>query len=105
MIYYSLNKQSANVDFKEATIRGQAPDKGLYFPQTIPQVKKELIRDIENYANEEIALEVIRPYVGNTIPEERLLNIVAETVNFPIPLVQIDESYFSLELFHGPTLA
>jgi threonine synthase len=105
MTYYSLNKQSDKVDFKEATIRGQAPDKGLYFPETIPQVKKELIRNIENYTNEEIALEVIKPYVGNTIPEDRLLKIVTETVSFPIPLVQISDDYFSLELFHGPTLA
>src|SRR5688572_3858632 len=98
MTYYSLNKQSGKVDFKEATIKGQAPDKGLYFPETIPQVKKELISNIENYTNEEIALEVIRPYVGNTIPEERLLKIVTETISFPIPLVQISDDYFSLEL-------
>lgn len=105
MRYYSLNKQSPVVDFKEATIKGQAPDKGLYFPETIPQVNKNFIRDIENYTNEEIALEVIRPYVGDAIPEERLLKIVTETVNFPIPLVQISDTFFSLELFHGPTLA
>jgi threonine synthase len=105
MNYYSLNKQSPAVSFREATIKGQAPDKGLYFPEQIPQVNKNLIRDIENYSNEEIALEVIRPYAGNDIPEDRLLQIVSETVNFPIPLVQISESFFSLELFHGPTLA
>jgi threonine synthase len=105
MTYYSLNKQSPVADFREATIRGQAPDKGLYFPESIPQAGKELIRDIENYTNEEIALEVIRPYVGDTIPEDRLLRIVTETINFPIPLVQLSDSFFSLELFHGPTLA
>lgn len=105
MNYYSLNKQSAVVDFREATIRGQAPDKGLYFPEKIPQVSRKLIENIENYPNEEIALQIIKPYVGDTIPEEKLLKIVTETVNFPIPLVQISDNFFSLELFHGPTLA
>lgn len=105
MKYYSLNKQSAIVDFKKATIAGQAPDKGLYFPETIPQVNKELIDNIEQYSNEEIALQVIQPYVGDTIPMDELKRIVTETVNFDIPLVPINDSIFSLELFHGPTLA
>jgi threonine synthase len=105
MKYYSLNKQSPIVDFKEATINGQAPDKGLYFPERIPQVNKELIGNIEKYSNEEIAFNVISPYVGNTIPQKDLQRIVAETVNFTIPLVPVSENIFSLELFHGPTLA
>ena len=105
MKYYSLNKQSPIVDFKQATINGQAPDKGLYFPESIPVVNKELIDNIEQYSNEEIAFRVIHPYTGNTIPEKDLQQIVAETVNFDIPLVRVTENIFSLELFHGPTLA
>lgn len=105
MKYYSLNKQSQEADFKEATIRGQAPDKGLYFPDTIPQVDKTLIRQIDQYSNEEIAFRVIQPYVGDAIPENELRRIAAETVNFDIPLVQVQENIYSLELFHGPTLA
>jgi threonine synthase len=105
MKYYSTNKQSALVDFKEATILGQAPDKGLYFPETIPQTEKDLIKQIENFSNEEIAFTIIKPYIGETIPDEKLYEIVTETINFPIPLVQVNESIFSLELFHGPTLA
>jgi threonine synthase len=105
MNFYSLNKKSPNVNFKDATINGQAPDKGLYFPENIPQVKNELIANIENISNEEIAFEVIKPYVGNTISEEDLFNIVKETINFPIPLVKVTEDIFSLELYHGPTLA
>jgi threonine synthase len=103
--YYSLNKESPLVDFKEATIRGQAPDKGLYFPEKIPQVDKELIRNIDQIANEEIAFKVIRPYVGDTIQEEDLYQIVSETINFPLPLVKLTDAIYSLELFHGPTLA
>ena len=105
MKYYSTNKNSGLVSFKDATIRGQAPDKGLYFPETIPQIDKGLINDIEKKSNEEIAVQVIRPYVANEIKEEELFKIVSETVNFPIPLVRVDDNIFSLELFHGPTLA
>ncbi len=105
MKYYSTNKQSPFVDFKEATIKGQAPDKGLYFPETIPSVSQEWLDNIDGISNEEIAYRVIRPYTGNTIPEEKLYEIVKETVNFPIPLVQVDNAIYSLELFHGPTLA
>lgn len=105
MLYYSLNKQSPTVDFKQATIAGQAPDKGLYFPETIPQLDKEFIDNIEQFSNEEIAFKVIKPYVGNTIPDEELKRIVSETVNFNIPLVPVSEGISSLELFHGPTLA
>jgi threonine synthase len=103
--YYSLNKQSPIASFKEATILGQAPDKGLYFPEFIPQVDKDLISNIENISNEEIAFRVIKPYIGNEIAEDELYRIVSETVNFPIPLVQVSENISSLELFHGPTLA
>jgi threonine synthase len=105
MKFFSTNKQSSLVDFKEAAIRGQAPDKGLYFPETIPQVEKEVIDGIEKLSNEEIAFKVIRPYVGDTIPDEKLFQIVSETVNFPIPLVKVNDVISSLELFHGPTLA
>jgi len=105
MNYYSLNKQSPVVDFKEATINGQAPDKGLYFPSTIPAVSKDLIDNIESYDNAEIAFSVIHPYAGDVIPENELRRIVSETVNFNIPLVPVTENIFSLELFHGPTLA
>ena len=50
-------------------------------------------------------LQVIQPYVGDIIPEDELRTIVAETINFEFPLVKVDENIFSLELFHGPTLA
>jgi len=105
MKYYSTNKKSPLVDFKVAAIKGQAPDKGLYFPENIPQVERGLIDNIEILSNEEIAFRVIRPFVGDTIGEENLYQIVSETVNFPIPLVPIEEQIYSLELFHGPTLA
>jgi threonine synthase len=105
MQFYSLNKKSPSVNFKDATINGQAPDKGLYFPENIPQLKKEWVDNIENISNEEIAFEVIQPYVGNAINENDLFNIVKETINFNIPLVKVTDNISSQELYHGPTLA
>ena len=105
MQYYSTNNNAPKVNFKTATINGQAPDKGLYFPETIPVFPKHLLENIENYSNEEIAYEAIKPYVGDTIPDDVLKKIIAETINFNIPLVPITDNIFSLELFHGPTLA
>lgn len=105
MNYYSTNNQSPIVNFKEATIKGQAPDKGLYFPELIPKIEKNWIDNIGDFSNEEIAFRVIKPYVGNTLEEEKLFQIVSETVSFPIPLVTINDNISSLELFRGPTLA
>jgi threonine synthase len=105
MNYFSTNHLSAIVNFKDATIKGQAPDKGLYFPEKIPVLDAAFIKNIESYSNEAIAFEVIKPYVEDTIPEAILKNIVEETIHFPIPLKPINDSIFSLELFHGPTLA
>jgi threonine synthase len=105
MQFYSTNKVSANVNFKEATIQGQAPDKGLYFPTSIPLLPKDFINSLNVLSREEIALKVIEPYVAETIPISTLENIVTETINFDIPLVPINEHISSLELYHGPTLA
>lgn len=105
MKYYSLNGKAPFVDFREAALKGQAPDKGLYFPEHIPAVDPSLIENIAGHTIQEIAFQVIRPYVGDCIGAERLRQIVDETLNFPLPLVPLNENIFSLELFHGPTLA
>ena len=105
MLYYSLNKKSPVVDFKEATINGQAPDKGLYFPEVIPILPHDFVAEINSYSKTEIALQVIQPYVADTIPQKELRRIVEETIDFDFPLVEITDSISSLELFHGPTLA
>ena len=105
MKYYSLNRQSPVVDFKTATILGQAPDKGLYFPEKIPAVEPSFFKEIEKKDDAEIAFSVIKPFVGDLIPEDELYRIVSETINFPIPLVKVADTVYSLELFHGPTLA
>lgn len=105
MTYYSTNQQSPIVDFKEATLRGQAPDKGLYFPKTIPALPAIFLKNLPALSKEEIGFTVMQPYVGNTIPAGMLKNIIAETIAFDFPLKKIKENVYSLELFHGPTLA
>lgn len=105
MHYYSTNKRSPLVNFREAAIKGQPPDKGLYFPGSIPVLEEKFLSEMHQYAKEELALEVIRPYVGDTIPENVLRKIVEETIAFDFPLKPVNENIYSLELFHGPTLA
>ncbi|MEO5646852.1 MAG: threonine synthase [Chitinophagaceae bacterium] len=105
MLYYSTNKSSPIVDFRQATIHGQAPDGGLYFPESIPVLPLEFLNNLKSFSNEEIALKVITPYIGDSIPLAAVRKIVNETINFPFPLIKITGSISSLELFHGPTLA
>ena len=105
MQYYSTNHQSPKVNFKEATIKGQAPDKGLYYPEFLPKLPDGFVKNIDQYSKEEIGLTAIQPFVGESIPTNVLKQIVSETVNFDFPVVKINEHIFSLELYHGPTLA
>lgn len=105
MHYFSTNRKSAHVSFRDAVLNGQPDDNGLYFPQTIPRLTDNFLRKFTERSNEEISFEVIRPYVSGTIPDEALFQICVETVDFSFPLVKISDSVSVLELFHGPTLA
>jgi len=105
MKYYNLKDKNETVDFKTATIKGQGKEKGLFFPEFIPQFDKEFIENLNQYADEEIAFRCMKDFVGNEIPENILRQIVSETISFEIPLQKINENIYSLELFHGPTLA
>ena len=105
MQYFSTNRQSAHVSFREATLNGQPADRGLYFPEKIPQLSEEFWRDFSEKSKTQIAFEVIKPFVGDSINEETLFQICDETVNFDFPLVKITENISTLELFHGATLA
>ena len=105
MNYYSLNHNSPRVNFAEAALRGQAPDKGLYFPEHIPQLHKSFIENIKSFSKEEIGFAIMKPYVGETITDVDLQHIINETINFDFPLLKITDNISALELFHGPTLA
>ena len=105
MKYYSLNQNAPIVSFQEAVIQGLAPDKGLYFPESITPISSDFIENIEKYSNEEIAFQVIQQFVGDEIPEINLKQIIAETLCFDFPTVQVEENIYALELYHGPTMA
>ncbi len=105
MNYYSLNNKNHQVTFQQAVINGLAPDKGLYFPENITRLPSSFFDEIEDLSNEEIAFQAIKPFVGNEIPETVLKQIISETINFDFPCVKVEENVFSLELFHGPTMA
>jgi threonine synthase len=105
MNYYSLNKKSSNVTFKEALIKGLAPDKGLYFPEKINKLSESFIANINNYSNEEIAYECIHQFIGSEIPESDLRKIITDVLSFDFPLTKLNDQISFLELFHGPTMA
>ena len=105
MIYRSTNKLSPNVDFREAAVTGLAPDNGLFFPIEVPVLSPEFLKDLKNKSKAQVAYEIVEPYVGSSIPKADLFKICEETIDFEFPLVKIKEDIYSLELFHGPTLA
>lgn len=105
MKYYNLKDTLEKINFREATIKGQGKEKGLFFPENIPQFDEEFIQNLHQYSNEEIAYKCMKDFVGDEIPSEILKKIVTETTSFKIPLVKINEKISILELFHGPTLA
>lgn len=105
MKYYNLKDHLEKINFREATIKGQGKEKGLFFPESIPQFDEEFIQNLHQYSNEEIAFKCMKGFVGDEIPSEILKEIVTETVSFEIPLVKINDQISILELFHGPTLA
>ncbi|NHF59769.1 threonine synthase [Flavobacteriaceae bacterium TP-CH-4] len=105
MNFYSLNGQAPNVSFKEAVIRGIAPDRGLYFPESISSLPTSFFEEIEILSNEEIAFKAIHQFVTSDIPDAVLKRILQEVLDFDFPLIEIEENVASLELFHGPTMA
>ncbi|MBK7392068.1 MAG: threonine synthase [Chloracidobacterium sp.] len=105
MHYFSTNRVSPHVSFRDAVLNGQPDDKGLYFPSEIPRLDADFLDRLTDIPNEQIAFDVIRPYVDGDIPDDTLFEICSETVNFDFPLVPITDRISTLELFHGPTLA
>lgn len=105
MLFYSTHHKSPPADFKTATVLGQAPDKGLYFPERIPLLAPDFLQRLPRLSKTEIGMEVMQPYVGESIPVYQLQQILTDALNFPFPMVQVHDDMYSLELFHGPTLA
>ena len=105
MKYFSLNNKNHFSNFENAVLKGLAPDKGLYFPQEIPKLSKGFFQDFASKSKDEIAFEVIKDFVGGEIPAAELEKIIAKTLDFNFPVVNVEDNVNVLELFHGPTLA
>jgi threonine synthase len=105
MLYYSTNNRQHKVSLKEAIVKGIAEDKGLFMPEKITALPKSFFDNIANLSLQEIAFEVALQFFGEDVDHDALKEIVYDSMNFPIPLVEIKPDLYSLELFHGPTLA
>lgn len=104
MRYYSTNKQALEASLEEAVVKGLASDKGLYMPQMIKVLPQEFYDSIDILSFQEIAYRVADAFFGEDVPADTLKQIVYDTLSFDVPLVPVN-SVYSLELFHGPTLA
>ncbi|MBO0592579.1 threonine synthase [Cellulophaga sp. E16_2] len=105
MNFYSLNKKAPNVSFKDAVIKGIAPDRGLYFPEKITPLPNDFFENIANLSPIEIAQKAIKQFVSDDIDDDKLKTILEDVLNFDFPVVEINKNIGTLELFHGPTLA
>ena len=105
MKYYSTNHQAPDATLQEAVVKGLASDKGLFMPYEIKALSQSFYDQIENLSFQEIAYKVADAFFGEDIPAETLKQIVYDTLNFDAPVVKVKDNIYSLELFHGPTLA
>ena len=105
MKFYSTNGKAPIATLEKAVVKGLAEDKGLYMPERIKALPKEFFDNIENLSFQEIAYTVASAFFGEDVPAEDLKKIVYDTLAFDCPCVKVTDTIYSLELFHGPTLA
>lgn len=105
MKYYSTNRQAADASLEEAVVKGLASDKGLFMPYEIKPLPASFYDEIDRLSFQEIACRVADAFFGDDIPADTLDQIVCDTLSFDVPAVKVKENIYSLELFHGPTLA
>ena len=105
MKYYSTNRQAPLATLEKAVVKGLAEDKGLYMPERIKALEPSFFDHIDRLSFQEIAFHIAQAFFGEDIDEESLHNIVYDTLAFDCPVVPVTDHIYSLELFHGPTLA
>lgn len=105
MMYYSTNGRAPQATLREAVERGLAPDRGLYMPDHIQQLPASFFDRIDQLTFQEMSFEVARAFFGSDVDDASLKRIVTDTLAFETPLQRVEEGIYSLELFHGPTLA
>jgi threonine synthase len=103
LLYYSTNHISPSLSFRDALLQGQAPDKGLYLPESIPQLTFDEINSFTNKPYNEIAYDVTSKYLEGEIPPEELKRIVSEAYNYPVPLEPVYDRKYIMRLDQGPT--
>ena len=104
MNYFSTNKKSPEVGFREAVVTSLPKDRGLYFPERVEQLDECVLRNFQSLSLPELGFEMMKPFATD-IPHTKLRSILEEVLSFDIPLRQVEENIESLELFHGPTYA
>ena len=105
MNYYSTNGKAPLASLEKAVVKGLAEDRGLYMPERIKTLSQEFFDHIEQLSFQEIACHVADAFFGEDVPADMLKQIVCDTLSFDVPVVPVKENIYSLELFHGPTLA
>lgn len=105
MNYYSTNGKAPLATLQKAVVKGLAEDKGLYMPQRINPLPESFFDTIQDLSFQEIALQVATCFFGEDVEPDALRRIVYDTLSFDVPLVKVTDNIYSLELFHGPTLA
>ncbi len=105
MKYYSTNGLAPLATLEKAVVRGLADDRGLYMPERINALPASFFEEVDRMSFHEIAFQVANAFFGEDIPAEDLRQIVEDTLSFDVPAVRVKENIYSLELFHGPTLA
>jgi threonine synthase len=105
MKLYSTKNPTAFVSLKEAVFKGLPDDNGLFMPDFIPQLEADFIKNLKNHSFQSIAFTVARTLLRGVVPDEDLKTLVEKAIDFPAPVVKLDDSTHILELFHGPSLA
>ena len=105
MKYYSTNHQAPEADLRKAVVKGLAEDRGLYMPEEIYQLPKAFFDDMPQMRFQDIAYNVASQFFGDDVDLDALQDLVYDTLQFDCPVVKVKDNIYSLELFHGPTLA
>ena len=105
MKYYSTNGKAPIADLRKAVVKGLAEDRGLYMPERINKLPKAFFDDMKDMKFQDIAYNVASAFFGEDVDLDSLKDLVYDTLQFDCPVVKVKENIYSLELFHGPTLA
>ena len=105
MRYYSTNNQAPIADLHKAVVKGLAEDRGLYMPERIQKLPKAFFDEIDKMSFQDIAYNVASAFFGEDVDLDALKDIVYDTLQFDCPVVKVKSNIYTLELFHGPTLA